>query len=147
MNTKRTNKLKHMYKQKTEQIKQAFGAFLKKYNKLMLVSGGLLAGLLNGLLGTGGGILAVPTLRAGGLEQKESLATGSAVIWTLCLTSLLFALLAGDAINWGQIGMLTIGGLPGALIGASLLSRLNGRWLQLAFDALLVYSGVRLLCG
>lgn len=120
---------------------------MEKHGKLTMRAGGFLSGLLNGLLGTGGGVMAVPSLRAAGYEEKPALASASAAIWVMCLTSVIYALCAGQKIHWEEVGLISVGGVPGGVLGALLLSRLKSKYLRYAFNALLVYSGVRLLCG
>ena len=55
-----------------------------KWGRAALTGG--LCGVLNGLFGAGGGIAAVPLLKAGGLEQKKAHATSLAVILPLAVT-------------------------------------------------------------
>ena len=53
---------------------------------------GAACGLLNGLFGAGGGMAAVPLLKAGGLPQKKAHATSLAVILPLAAVSAAFYL-------------------------------------------------------
>ena len=108
------------------------------------VLGGLGAGVINGLLGAGGGMVVVPLLSAMGARGKRSHATALMVIVPLSAVSAVLYLVQGrvgfaDALPW----------LPGSLLGAYLGSRLMPKiatgWLKLLFGGLMLWGGVRLL--
>ena len=97
--------------------------------------GGFGAGVINGLLGAGGGMVVVPLLSALGVRGKKSHATALMVIVPLSLVSVTVM----DALPW----------LPGSLLGAYLGSRLMPKistgWLKLVFGGLMLWGGIRLL--
>ena len=108
------------------------------------VLGGLGAGVINGLLGAGGGMVVVPLLSAMGVRGKRSHATALMVIVPHSAVSAVLYLVQGrvgfaDALPW----------LPGSLLGAYLGSRLMPKiatgWLKLLFGGLMLWGGVRLL--
>ena len=108
------------------------------------VLGGLGAGVINGLLGAGGGMVVVPLLSAMGVRGKRSHATALMVIVPLSAVSAVLYIVQGrvgfaDALPW----------LPGSLLGAYLGSRLMPKiatgWLKLLFGGLMLWGGVRLL--
>lgn len=108
------------------------------------VLGGLGAGVINGLLGAGGGMVVVPLLSAMGVRGKRSHATALMVIVPLSAVSAVLYLVQGrvgfaDALPW----------LPGSLLGAYWCSRLMPKiatgWLKLLFGGLMLWGGVRLL--
>ena len=108
------------------------------------VLGGLGAGVINGLLGAGGGMVVVPLLSAMGVRGKRSHATALMVIVPLSAVSAVLYLVQGrvtlaDALPW----------LPGSLLGAYWGSRLMPKiatgWLKLLFGALMLWGGMRLL--
>lgn len=107
-------------------------------------AGGVGVGLINGLLGAGGGMLAVPLLRRCGLSTKQAHAGSIAVIWPLCGFS--------GALYWMQ-GRVTLAealpfwvpGAVGAVAGAFLLGRLPDRWIRRIFALFMIWAGVRLL--
>lgn len=112
--------------------------------KLWGVLGGFGAGIINGLLGAGGGMVVVPLLSALGVPNKKSHATALMVIVPLSLVSAAAYLIDGrvtvtDALPW----------LPGSLLGAYLGSRLMPKistgWLKLVFGGLMLWGGIRLL--
>ena len=105
---------------------------------------GAACGLLNGLFGAGGGMAAVPLLRAGGLGQKESHATSLAVLLPLAAVSAAFYLAEG-AVSFGDALPYLPGGFLGSCAGALLMGRLSPKLLRRGFGALLLFAGVRLL--
>lgn len=110
--------------------------------KILGFLGGVAAGLLNGLLGAGGGMIAVPLLEALGVEGKQAHATSLAVIVPLSLVS------AGIywARGWvspGEVLAFLPGGLLGALLGAKLLARANTAWVKGSFALLLLWGAAR----
>ena len=113
--------------------------------KLILSAGGLLSGLLNGLLGTGGGILAIPALRLAGYQQRYAQANASVFMLVMSVVSAAVLLFSGESINWASALPVAIGGIPGAAAGALLLNKLSNRVLQLIFSLLILASGIRIL--
>ena len=105
---------------------------------------GAACGLLNGLFGAGGGMAAVPLLKAGGLPQKKAHATSLAVILPLAAVSAAFYLLDG-ALSFGEAVLYLPGGFLGACAGALLMKRIPSGVLRRVFGALLLVAGVRLL--
>ena len=100
---------------------------------------GLLTGFLGGLLGGGGGLVAVPLLRVCGLEGKEVHATSLAVTLSLsCLSAWLY--LRAGRLDLMSAAPYLPGGLAGALAGALLLRKANPRLLRLLFAGLLLLS-------
>lgn len=107
---------------------------------------GFLAGLLNGLLGAGGGVVLVPMLQRK-LEAKRAHATAVAIILPLCVVSAISFALQGVTVPLDLLGLLVLSGLVGAFVGSKLLCRVNNLWLTRGFGLLLIYSGARLLIG
>ena len=105
---------------------------------------GMAAGFINGLLGTGGGMLAVPMLTAAGASVKESHATSLAVILPIMLVSAVVYLLNGSADFSAALPFLPWGA-AGAVLGAAALRRVDSVWLQKGFAALMILSALRLL--
>ena len=56
-------------------------------NKKTAVFAGVFAGILNGLFGSGGGIVAVPLFKKSGYSQKEAQATALFMMFILSLVS------------------------------------------------------------
>lgn len=117
---------------------------MKKRPFLLPALGGLGAGFLNGLLGTGGGMLAVPLLEWSGVRGRRAHATSLAVILPLSLVSAALYWWRGWSSPLLALPYLP-GGLAGALAGAWLLPRVNTAWIKAAFSLLLLWAAFRLL--
>jgi uncharacterized membrane protein YfcA len=108
---------------------------------------GVVAGLLSGLFGVGGGVIMVPLLVAWyALDQRRASATS-----LLAIVPIAAASAAGYAATGSvdvQAGLLlAVGGVIGGLLGARLLPRTPIRTLQLWFGVLSLATAARLVLG
>lgn len=118
---------------------------MKERQKFLVT--GALAGLANGLFGSGGGLFLVPLLtRWAGLEQKRAFATSVAVILPLSLVSAVVYWTKG-AVTFSAAGPYLIGGAIGGLISGRVFQKLPVIWLRRAFGLLILYGGVRAVLG
>ena len=116
----------------------------KKKQNILSVLGGALVGILNGMLGAGGGMLAVPMLKKFGLEQTKAHATAVAVVFPLSALSTIAYLLLGH-FELGQAAVYLLPGAAGALAGGLLLSKLPAKWLRKIFACLIIWAGIRMV--
>ncbi len=116
---------------------------IKKKNFSIALSG-CLAGFINGLLGTGGGIIIVPLLDRQGLQKKESHATSIAVILPLSVISTAFYLGRGS-VSFNDVLPYLPGGVIGAVIGTFLMTKIKAPLLRKIFAALIIVAGIRLV--
>lgn len=115
-----------------------------KKNNLLTAAAGLAVGMVNGLLGAGGGIIAVPLLKNLGLSQKQAHANAVAVILPITVLSAALYLIKGYVSLTDSLIFIP-GGLLGSLIGTYCLKKISPCWLKRIFGAFMVYAGVRLL--
>ncbi len=113
---------------------------MKKYWKGLL--GGAAVGLLNGLLGAGGGMVLVPLLERLGVTGKSSHATSLAVIVPLSAVSA-FLYWRQGWLSLDQGLPLLLPGLAGGILGGIFMGRIKLGWLKGMFGALLLWGGVR----
>ena len=105
---------------------------------------GLIAGILNGLFGAGGGVAVVPLLKKAGLEPRKCHATSIAIILPLCVLSCFAYFKAGNLdINLALIYI--PGGITGAILGAWLLKKINNNILRRIFGVIIIISSLRIL--
>ena len=111
--------------------------------RLQYLVTGALAGVANGLFGSGGGLFLVPLLtKWSGLEQKRAFATSVAIIFPLSVVSMIvFAFRGGVDVSlaWPYI----IGGAIGGLLSGCFFKRMSVTLLRRLFGALLLYGGIR----
>ena len=106
--------------------------------------GGMFIGVMNGLLGAGGGMLAVPMLKKLGADQTRAHATAVAVIFPLSIVSAVAYLWLGRYRLPNATEYLLLG-IIGALTGALLLAKIPQTWLRKIFACLLIWAGVRMV--
>ncbi len=106
---------------------------------------GLLAGVLAGLFGVGGGFLMVPLFIAWlAVDQKKAHATSLGAVFPIAIAGAI-GYATTDHVDWQSGGYLLLGSFFGAMYGAKLLHTISLTKLQLVFGTLLVLSAVRLL--
>ena len=112
---------------------------------IRLIPIGLAAGLASGLLGVGGGIVMVPLLTAiVGVGQHEAHATSLAAIVPIAAVAALTFALSGS-IDYEVAGLLAIGALVGAPLGARVMARSTEGTLKALFGGLMILVAVQLL--
>lgn len=106
---------------------------------------GLLVGLVNGFFGSGGGILAVQAMEKIGLEDKKAHATSIMAILPLSIASGIIYFLNGQVSFTPDTWFLLAGACGGGLVGALLLGKLKGEWVNGVFTLLILASGIRMV--
>ena len=121
--------------------------WLSKVNKMNLfaIITGLIAGLVNGVFGGGGGMIVVPMLtNLLKCKQKLAHATAILIILPLSIVSGLFYAAFGD-FNL-RVGVPTgLGVIIGGIVGALLLKKLSSKIVVVLFSVLMVAAGVKML--
>jgi uncharacterized membrane protein YfcA len=106
---------------------------------------GLLAGILAGMFGVGGGFLMVPLYISWlGLEQRKSHATSLAAVVPIALAGAI-GYAAQGSVDFKAGFALLAGSVFGALYGVKLLGQVPLKFLQLGFASLLYLSALRLI--
>ena len=100
-------------------------------------------GVINGLLGAGGGMLAVPLLNAFKLETKQSHATSIAIILPLSILSA-FLYVRDQTVKISDALPYIPFGIAGAVVGAMLLKKLPDLWIRRIFGTFIIYSAIRI---
>lgn len=115
--------------------------------KSRAIASGFLVGAANGLFGGGGGMIAVPLLSDNlGYGAKEAHATAILVIAPLCLISAIIYSINGF-FDSSVVIPSAIGNIVGGLIGAELLDKLPAIWVKVAFVAVMLAAGIRMVIG
>ncbi len=117
---------------------------MKKWSRAALT--GLAAGFLNGLFGSGGGIIAVPLFRKSGLSVKESHATALFMMFCLSLVSAALYLYEGR-LSFEDAAIFIPGGIIGAAAASLLFRRMNPTLLRKIFGGFVTFSAARMLWG
>lgn len=105
---------------------------------------GVLIGIVNGLFGAGGGMIAVPLLKSCGADQKQAHASSLAIILPLSIVSAVIY-----SINGNVDFMLTLKLIPfgiiGSLLGTFIMKKINPTWLKRIFAVVMIYAGIRMI--
>lgn len=118
---------------------------LSNKNKCLLALLSAVAGFVNGFLGGGGGVIVVAVLLSVmQLHQKYSQATALLVILPLTVVSAIVYLINGS-VKWEPTLWVTLGVVAGGVVGALLLSKINGNTSKLIFALILVAGGIKML--
>lgn len=106
---------------------------------------GVVAGMTSGLLGVGGGIIIVPLLVAlAALSQHQANATSlAAIVPIAAVAASRFAV--DGRIDWGLAGLLAVGSLAGAPLGARIMSHSSPGLLKTMFGVLMIAVSLQLL--
>ena len=106
--------------------------------------GGTAVGVLNGLFGGGGGMVAVPILRAAGKGARTAHATAIAAILPTSVLSGAVYLLRG-LVPISLLLPVALGVTVGGLFGAKLLPRVSPNVLTVLFAVFMLAAGIRMM--
>ncbi len=129
------NKIKHQkYKSRNKSNKNA-GAIIM----------GIVAGLVNGVFGGGGGMIVVPLLiHVLSMPEQNAHATALLIILPLSIVSGLFYAVFG-AFNLNVGIPVLLGVTIGGIVGAILLKKISSKWLVVIFSLVMMFAGAKML--
>ena len=124
------------------EILSSGGVFMK--NKIVLSASGVAAGLVNGLLGAGGGMVLVPLLRRySSLSESEQFPASIAIMAPICIISLFFSA------QWQLSTAEVLPYLLGSAIGGTAAGRwgrfIPTKWLHRFLGFIILWGGIRYL--
>ncbi len=118
---------------------------MKNRKNIWLALGGLAVGLVNGIFGAGGGMLAVPLLKkAGGLPCRKAHINAIAVVLPITVVSAAFYLIGGK-VELSDAYIYIPAGLAGALAGTFIIKKIPEKWLRRAFALFMIWAGYRMI--
>ncbi len=116
-----------------------------KMRNIIVVLGGALAGLVNGVFGGGAGMIIVPLLVfILAYESKNAHATAIMMVLPLSLLSGLFYSYFGS-LKVEVALPVSIGVTLGGIFGALLLKKLSSKWIVLIFSIVMFFAGAKML--
>lgn len=118
-----------------------------KEKKSYIILGGI-SGLVNGLLGSGGGIIFVVgcTLFMN-TEQKSAQASAIPAMLAFSVVSAVLYLINGTQVQLEIMLPVIIGSAIGGVGGALLLNRFSNKLLRYIFAGMIIFAGIRMLCS
>lgn len=106
---------------------------------------GIIAGLISGLFGAGGGMILVPAFSFfNKMNEKESRATSILCILPMVVTSFILYY-KNKYIEWNIGIKCAIGGIIGSIIGSILLKKLDDKILKILFTIFLIYTSIKMV--
>ncbi len=112
--------------------------------KLIKLVGGGLTGFVNGLLGSGGGMVAVPVLRSAGFDTRTAHSSALAVVLPITVVSASLYLTGGN-VTFSDALPYIPGGAVGAVIGGLIMPRISPDLLRRIFGGFAIWAGIRML--
>ncbi|NLL81580.1 MAG: sulfite exporter TauE/SafE family protein [Tissierellia bacterium] len=116
-----------------------------KNNNFKLLSLGLITGIINGLFGSGGGMIIVPALGYFlGLKEYKAHATAISIILPITIISTIVYFLS-NSISIATSLFVMAGSLLGSYIGAKSLKKIPSKILSKAFGCVIIYTALRMI--
>lgn len=120
---------------------------LVKEKKYFIILG-CISGLINGLLGSGGGIIFVVgctlLMKA---EQKSAQASAIPAMLSFSIVSAVLYISNGIDIQLDVMLPVIIGSAVGGVAGALLLNKFSDKVLRYLFAGMIIFAGIRMLCS
>lgn len=117
---------------------------MKRKELFLLILCGVAGGFLNGLFGSGAGIICVLMLRGVLDDERKAHATSTLVVLMMSAVSLVFYALEGGSELWGSARFIP-GGIAGAVAGAMWLKGIKTDLLRRIFGGIIAVSGAVML--
>lgn len=105
---------------------------------------GFIIGIINGMLGAGGGIVAVMGLKKSGMETKAAHANAVAVILPITVISTLLYAVNGNLDLKAALPFIPAG-MVGAVCAALLMKKISPALLKVIFGGFMIWAGIRML--
>lgn len=111
--------------------------------KLIII--GIITGLVNGIFGSGGGTIVVPSLVfLIGLEDHKAHATTISIILPITIVSSIVYLI-NKSIPIKTSLLVMTGGLLGSFLGAKFLRKIPVNILRKVFGSVIIYTAIRMI--
>ena len=114
-------------------------------HKIRLSAAGSAAGLVNGLVGAGGGMVLVPLLgKKSGLKEPERFSASVVIITPICAVSLLFSY--PWQVTFKEVLPYLLGSTAGGIAAGLWGQKIPTVWLHRILGVLILWGGIRYLC-
>ena len=110
-----------------------------------LIAIGLITGICNGLFGSGGGTILVPSMVfILGMEEHKAHATAIMVILPLAILSTIIYY-RNSYVEWDTTFKIISGGIIGSFLGARLLNKISSSALRKIFGVFMIIAAIRMV--
>ncbi len=116
---------------------------MKDFVKAALI--GIVTGLINGLFGSGGGTIFVPSAqKLLKMKPQKAHATAIAVILPLSVVSVILYI-SKLRVDIFTLGAVSLGGMAGGFIGAKLLNKISSKYLHIVFGVFMLIGAFKMI--
>lgn len=118
---------------------------MKHVSLALLLGIGIITGIVNGLLGIGGGTILIPSMVFFlGISQHQAHGTSLAIILpTTIASSIIYGL--HEDLNWAVTIEVITGSMLGGYLGAKLMNKIPARRLRQFFGVFMFLAGLRMI--
>lgn len=113
----------------------------------LLLCIGLLAGILSGLVGVGGGIIMIPLLVMMGMSQHQSQGTSLAVLAVPVTAIAAFNYYKEGYVDWKYALVIAVFFVIGGYIGSKFAVQIDQKMLKKIFGVILLFVAGKLIFG
>lgn len=114
---------------------------------LALIAIGLLAGMLSGLIGIGGGIIMVPLLLLMGFSQHQAQGTSLAVLVVPVTAAAVYNYYKEGYIDWRYAALIAVFFVVGGYFGSKLSITIDQKMLKKIFGVVLLLVAGKMIFG
>nr|WP_294936655.1 sulfite exporter TauE/SafE family protein [uncultured Flavobacterium sp.] len=114
---------------------------------LALIAIGILAGMLSGLVGIGGGIVMVPLLLLLGFSQHQAQGTSLAVLVVPVTAAAVYNYYQEGYIDWRYAALIAVFFVVGGYFGSKLAVSIDQRMLKKIFGVILLIVAGKMIFG
>lgn len=110
----------------------------------MAVLLGLLSGFINGLFGSGAGMIVLPGLiSVYGFDSKKARGTSLLILIVVSMITSFFYV--KNIVNYSALWFITAGGILGGVIGANFVKKIPDNYAKITLAIIMIISGIRML--
>lgn len=114
---------------------------------LALIAIGIVAGMLSGLVGIGGGIIMVPLLLLLGFSQHQAQGTSLAVLVVPVTAAAVFNYYREGYIDWRYAAIIAVFFVVGGYFGSKFAVSIDQKMLKKIFGGLLLLVAAKMILG
>jgi len=110
----------------------------------MVVFLGLVSGFINGLFGSGAGMLVLPGLISiYGFDSKKARGTSLFILIAVSVITAFFYV--QNIPDYQALWFITVGGVLGGILGANYVKKVPDKYVRLTLAVIMIISGIRML--
>lgn len=105
---------------------------------------GLIAGFINGLFGSGAGMIVLPGLISV-MKLDSKVARGTSLFILVVVSFVTCFFYVRNITDYTALWFITAGGILGGVIGSRFSRIISGKWLKIVLGIMMLVTGIRML--